>query len=152
MADFKEGCGCVSIAFCGVMLLVGIISAISNGSSHNSSSTPKIDYTPPAPAPTYTPPVNYHYTPSSIQTQPVRTSSSFTPDDAYDEGYDEGYEQGVEDGRRGRSHGYGYDDSNDYYNHYETMYCDGYSSGYDEGYSSGHNDYEDHDEDEDYDY
>jgi len=83
----------------------------------------------------------------------VRSSSSFTPDDAYDEGYEEGYQQGYEDGLYA-SYESGYDDSNSYYDYYEECYIRGYQDGYDDGYYSGLSDRdEDEDEDdEDYDY
>lgn len=149
MTDFQEGCGCIWAAICGIMLIGGLITALTNGSSKSSSPTPSTNYT--SPAPTYTSPNinNNEYIPPSIQAQTGRTSS-FTPDDAYDEGYYEGYQQGEDDGRQGNNQGYSYDDSNDYYNHYDTKYCDGYQAGYDDGYYSGRSQYKEPDEDEDY--
>ena len=76
------------------------------------------------------------------------SSSTFTPDDAYDEGYNEGYEQGKYDGENGECYECGYDDSNNYYNYYETKYEEGYQIGYEEGYNEGHSKFEDEHESE----
>lgn len=149
MSNLEDGCGCVVGAINAVMVVFGLIFALTN--SHSSSESydqTKTEYSSPNPA--YMPSTQY-YTPSQhIDKEQVyrNTTNSFTLDDAYDKGYDNGYEQGCEDGRRGKSHGYGYDDSNDYYDYYETMYCEGYESGYDEGFSSGNSEYVDNEEDE----
>ena len=71
------------------------------------------------------------------------SSSTFTPDDAYDEGYNKGYEQGKYDGEKGHCYECGYDDSNNYYDYYETKYEEGYQIGYEEGYNEGHSTFED---------
>lgn len=142
----NEGCGCVWGGISAVMLIGGLLFAISN----NSSSSSGIEVAP-AHKVNNTPTSNQnYYLPRGVQIyEPIEddySSSSFTPDDAYEEGYDYGKEQGRNDGRNGRSHGYGYDDSNDYYNHYETRYCEGYEEGYDDGYASGIDEYEEAEE------
>lgn len=146
--DIEEGCGCIWGIISGVMVVGGLIFALSNDSpsSSNSYSKPKQQYSSPNTAPIISTP---YYTPS----YPVierRASRSFTPDDAYDEGYAQGYEQGRNDGLQGLRHGASYDDSNDYYNHYETMYCVGYEVGYNEGYSEGESEYEENEDEYDY--
>ncbi|MCM1138244.1 MAG: hypothetical protein NC453_06685 [Muribaculum sp.] len=141
MGKIEEGCGCVYGAFPALMVVGGLIFALCNdskGKASDSDSAPVSIHT----APTYTPPHTYSV-PTYNSPSPRQSSSSFSPDDAYDEGYSIGYEHGEYDGRYGYGNGHSYDDSNDYYNKYEDEYLDGYNSGYDDGYNSGHSHYED---------
>lgn len=132
-----------------VLSLIGLFAFIAFNACGGDTSSSTPSQTPQATYPTqvsntqYDP--NNHY-PSNqpIHTETNVTSSSISPDDAYEEGYDDGIEQGFEDGKNNLSHGYNYNDDSDYYGYYETKYEEGYEEGYDVGYDEGKSYYNNH--------